>query len=59
MGIPKDSVLQYETALKVDKFLLMVHGAAQETDKARQILENTHPDSVTMHSPETVSAAGR
>ena len=28
MGIPKDSVLQYETALKTDKFLLMVHGTA-------------------------------
>jgi hypothetical protein len=59
MGIPKDSVLQYETALKVDKYLLMVHGTAQETAKAHQILENTRPESVTMHSPETVSVAAR
>src|SRR5487761_2501167 len=25
LGIPKDSIVQYETALKTDKFLLMVH----------------------------------
>src|ERR1700679_4230034 len=28
IGIPKDSVLQYELALKTDKFLLMVDGTA-------------------------------
>jgi uncharacterized membrane protein len=59
MGIPKDSVLQYETALKVDKYLVMVHGTSQEAEKARQILVNTNPESVTMHSPETVGAAVR
>src|SRR5208282_5898912 len=26
IGIPKDSVLKYEMALKTDKFLLLVHG---------------------------------
>ena len=26
IGIPKDSVLKYEVALKTDKFLLVVHG---------------------------------
>ena len=29
MGIPKDSVVEYEVALKTDKFLLMVHGSAR------------------------------
>src|SRR5712692_4140250 len=28
IGIPKDSILQYEVALKADKFLLIVHGTA-------------------------------
>src|SRR6204780_199562 len=28
IGIPKDSVLRYETALKTDKFLLVAHGPA-------------------------------
>ena len=26
IGIPKDSVIEYDTALKADKFLLIVHG---------------------------------
>src|SRR5580658_7987027 len=26
IGVPKDSVLEYEVALKTDQFLLMVHG---------------------------------
>jgi hypothetical protein len=30
IGIPKDSVLQYEIALKADKFLLIAHGTADE-----------------------------
>ena len=36
MGIPKDSVVKYETALKTDKFLLMVHGTAPEVEKAKR-----------------------
>src|SRR6202451_4450856 len=30
IGIPKDSVIQYETAIKTDKYLLLVHGTASE-----------------------------
>ena len=33
MGIPKDSVVQYELALKTDKFLLLVHGTAAKSKK--------------------------
>src|ERR1700723_1991488 len=40
IGIPKDSVVQYELALKTDKFLLMVHGTASEVEKARRIIAN-------------------
>ncbi len=39
MGIPKDSVIQYETDLKTDKFLLLVHGTSNEVEKARSIIE--------------------
>jgi uncharacterized membrane protein len=35
MGIPKDSIVKYETALKTDKFLLMVHGTAAKSKKRR------------------------
>ncbi len=39
MGIPKDSALKYETALKADKFLLLVHGTADEVNRAKDILD--------------------
>src|SRR5277367_641942 len=42
IGIPKDSVVQYETALKSDKFLLLAHGTSDEVTKARDILQRTH-----------------
>jgi hypothetical protein len=59
MGIPKDSVLTYETAIKSDKFLLLVHGTSQETEKARNVLETTGADSLTMHSGAAVASAAR
>jgi hypothetical protein len=56
MGIPKDSVVQYDLALKTDKFLLVVHGAAPEVEKARDILETTRPISVTLHATQLVGS---
>lgn len=41
MGIPKDQVIKYETALKTDKYVLMVHGSLEEIDKAHAILSNS------------------
>jgi uncharacterized membrane protein len=59
MGIPKDSVVQYEMALKTDKFLLLVHGTAAEVRKARDIIESTRPINVTLHSAEVAETATR
>jgi uncharacterized membrane protein len=41
IGIPKDSVLRYETAIKADKFLLVLHGTSEELTRAKEILANT------------------
>jgi hypothetical protein len=57
IGIPKDSVVNYELALKTDKYLLMAHGTASEVDKAREIIENTHPISMARHSSPLVAGA--
>jgi len=38
IGIPKDSVIRYETALKADKFVLIVHGSFKEVEDAKSIL---------------------
>jgi hypothetical protein len=59
MGIPKDSVVEYELALKTDKFLLLVHDKASEVEKARKIIANTRPINVTLHDPEAVEAVAR
>jgi len=57
MGIPKNSVVEYELALKTDKFLLMVHGASTDIEKARSILESTNPIHTGVHSREVLLPA--
>ena len=43
IGIPKDSIVTYETALKAGKYLVVVHGTADETAKARTVLSALKP----------------
>jgi hypothetical protein len=50
IGIPKDSVVHYETALKADKFLVMVHGTKDETSHAREILGIETPSHVQVYT---------
>jgi hypothetical protein len=38
LGIPQNSIMNYETALKQDKFLVIAHGTTEEVAKARDIL---------------------
>jgi hypothetical protein len=59
MGIPKDSVINYEVALKTDKFLLMVHGTASDVEKAKEILAGTEPIDLTVHAQELAASAAR
>jgi hypothetical protein len=49
IGIPKDSVLKYDVALKTDKFLLVVHGTPDAVAKAKDILAGTEHSSYTLH----------
>ena len=50
IGVPKDSVVQYETALKADSFLLMAHGPAAEIDRAKTILAAMNPSRLDVHA---------
>jgi hypothetical protein len=50
-GIPKDSLLHYETLLNTDKFLLLVHGDAEAFQWAHEVL--------TARSSYTPSSLGR
>jgi hypothetical protein len=50
IGIPKDSVLKYETEVKSEKFLLIAHGTKDDIEKAKQILDVTKADDVALFS---------
>jgi hypothetical protein len=53
IGIPKDSIMKYETAIKSDKFIVLAHGTADEVAKARSILETTGATQVGTHQVVT------
>ena len=42
-GIPKDSIVQYETELKTGKYLVVAHGSEAEVAKAKEILGHSIP----------------
>jgi hypothetical protein len=50
MGIPKDSVIQYEADVKADNFVVMAHGTADEVARARAILAPIKPSRLTLHT---------
>jgi uncharacterized membrane protein len=52
IGIPKDSVLKYESELKADKFILLAHGTAAEVSKAQNIMQTTRPADLAVHGAE-------
>ena len=49
IGIPKDSILKYETALKADHFVVVAHGTRDEVATAKRILDRTGALSVDEH----------
>lgn len=50
IGIPHDSSIQYETALKSDKFLVIAHGTAGQVSQAKSILETAGACQVDVHN---------
>jgi hypothetical protein len=57
IGIPKDSILKYETALKIGKYVVIAHGSAEETSHAREIISRTNPEALEEHQPSGASTA--
>ena len=59
IGVPKDTVLKYETALKADSFLVMAHGAASEVARGKAILGTLKPSQLDVHAgTQTAQPAG-
>jgi len=49
LGIPKDSIFRYESALKPDKFVLISHGATEEVSHEKTIIKHTNPEMLEHH----------
>ncbi|MEJ0069351.1 MAG: general stress protein [Pseudomonadota bacterium] len=49
IGVPKDSVVQYEAAVKADGFLVMAHGTPEEMARAKSILGTDNPSRLDTH----------
>jgi hypothetical protein len=58
VGISKDSVIHYEAAVKADQFLVMAHGAPDEIERAKTVLEAATPSELTVHTNTHAGAAG-
>src|SRR5215472_913935 len=55
LGIPRNSIVQYETALKADKFLVIAHGTPEEVARAKSIIDSGST-TATIHTPSTAAA---
>lgn len=54
IGIPHDSVVKYEIALKSDKYLLLVHGTPAMVQRAKDIIATFGIGSYTKHTTHTI-----
>ena len=57
IGIPKDSVVKYETAIKSDKFIVLAHGTVDEVARLKDIIHTTRPVEVALHTVERAQHA--
>jgi uncharacterized membrane protein len=57
LGIPKDSIVLYESAVKAGKYVVVAHGTAQDVAKARDIMSTLKPSGLTDHVLDPVGAA--
>jgi Heat induced stress protein YflT domain len=49
IGIPRNSILKYETAIGAGKFLLIAHGTDEDVERAKTIIEGTEAETVDHH----------
>ena len=56
LGIPKNSVVIYETAIKAGKFVLVAHGTAEEVATARDMLKTSDAEQIDTYRPSTETA---
>ena len=50
IGIPKDSIIEYETQIKAGKFIVIAHGSSDEVSKTKGTLAVTKHQGMKEHS---------
>lgn len=51
VGIPKDSIVAYESAIEADGFLVMTQGSADDIARAKTVLGPLKPSRIDAHDP--------
>ena len=59
VGIPKDSIIKYEKALKADKFLVIAHGTPEQVKTAHSILNLAGASETVIHEMDMASVGSR
>jgi uncharacterized membrane protein len=57
LGIPKDSIVEYESAVKAGNYVVVAHGTAEEIERAKSILTTAKPSGLTEHVLEPAAVA--
>ena len=52
IGIPKNRIIEYETALKADRFILVAQGSSEEVKRAQKILDVSKDVETTVHAAD-------
>jgi len=50
IGIPKNSIVQYETEVKNGKLLLVAHGTIDDVQRAKNLLDQTQATTAMVHA---------
>jgi hypothetical protein len=55
LGIPENSVVQYQSALKAGHFLLIAHGVGEDVQRAKDLLANTQATRVDSYTTKELA----
>ncbi len=55
LGIPKDSVLKYDVALKSDAYLLLFHGGHDDALRVEKLLAGSGHSSLELHGAQVLA----
>jgi hypothetical protein len=57
IGIPENSILQYETSIKAGKFMMVVNGTTEEVTRAKAIFGSSGASKTQSHMADTAVTA--